>query len=110
MRLKFSTNVPTIIYACLLLEEERVFEKYPDIKRFLVSAAIYDENKNLSFIDDNVIDLTGMQTIEERSRAMPDIKKDRADQMIQLKDFVGPWKKEKMRKMSDFWISMLDLG
>uniref|UniRef100_A0A915JRH4 Uncharacterized protein n=1 Tax=Romanomermis culicivorax TaxID=13658 RepID=A0A915JRH4_ROMCU len=30
------------------------------------------------------------------------------DQTIELKDFVGPSKKEKMRKMSDFWMSMLD--
>uniref|UniRef100_A0A915JIZ7 Uncharacterized protein n=1 Tax=Romanomermis culicivorax TaxID=13658 RepID=A0A915JIZ7_ROMCU len=45
----------------------RVFEKYPDIKRFLVSAAIYKENKNISFIDNNIIDLTRMRSIEKRN-------------------------------------------
>uniref|UniRef100_A0A915IZ18 Uncharacterized protein n=1 Tax=Romanomermis culicivorax TaxID=13658 RepID=A0A915IZ18_ROMCU len=55
----------------------RLFEIYPNMKRFVVSAAIYDEHKSITFIDDNRIDLTRISSIKAKSRAMPEMKKNR---------------------------------
>uniref|UniRef100_A0A915JVE5 Uncharacterized protein n=1 Tax=Romanomermis culicivorax TaxID=13658 RepID=A0A915JVE5_ROMCU len=55
----------------------KLFEIYPNIKRFVVSAAIYNEHKSITFIDDNRIDLTRTGPIERKSRAMPEMKKNR---------------------------------
>uniref|UniRef100_A0A915I2P1 Uncharacterized protein n=1 Tax=Romanomermis culicivorax TaxID=13658 RepID=A0A915I2P1_ROMCU len=55
----------------------RVLKNYRNINRFLISAAVFKENKNISFIDNNIIDLTRKRTIKKRSRAMPDMKDDR---------------------------------
>uniref|UniRef100_A0A915K4L5 Uncharacterized protein n=1 Tax=Romanomermis culicivorax TaxID=13658 RepID=A0A915K4L5_ROMCU len=50
----------------------KLSKNYPNIKRFLISAAIMKEDKSISFIDDNEIDLSKMQTFKQRSRAMPE--------------------------------------